>query len=281
MKDVLAAAHECLRRDESFAFATIIESRHDDSAHGSSLGAKLLVTPDGPPIGSLGSVPLDTVVEQELRNAIAAAKGGTWHCGTNGEEAGSELTIFIDVFPRRPHMIIFGAVDFTSALVRVAKTLNFRITVCDARRAFATTARFPEADHVVVDWPDRYLQALTPPLGPTDAVCVLTHDQKFDVPALTVALRTQAGYVGALGSRRTNAERRKRLLSSGVSGDQIERIMAPIGIDIGARSPEETAIAICAEIIALRSGTPVASLRDATGPIHRVNPRGPERPLQC
>ena len=281
MKGVLAAAHDCLRRDESFAFATIVEIRRHDLANGTALGAKLLVTLNGPPIGSLGSVSLDTAVERDLRKALATSQRATWRCGADGESEGDELTLFVDVFPRRPRMIIFGAVDFTRALVKVAKALNYHVTVCDARRTFATIARFPEADHVVVDWPDRYLHALTPPLEPADAVCVLTHDQKFDVPALTEALRTQAGYIGAMGSHRTNAERRKRLLSSGISSDQIEHIMAPIGVDIGARSPEETAISICAEIIALRSGTPVASLRDSMGPIHRVGPNGRNSPYPC
>jgi xanthine dehydrogenase accessory factor len=166
-------------------------------------------------------------------------------------------------------MIIFGAVDFTAALARVAKGLGYRVTVCDARSVFATPARFPMADEVVVDWPDRYLETVGSELGPRDAVCVLTHDPKFDVPAIVGALATKAGYLGAMGSRRTHADRVKRLEQAGVTDEEIARIQAPIGVDIGARTPEETAVSICAEIIALRTGRAgVPSLKDREGPIH-------------
>ena len=276
MRGVLATAHDCLRRGEAFAFATVIGIRAPNPAPGVQLGAKLLVRFSGPTTGSLGSPLLDAVVERRLRSALSASHGGTWHCDVNGSGAVDEITFFIDVYPMRPRMIIFGAVDFTSALVKVAKTLGYLVTVCDARSTFAVRARFPDADHVVVDWPDRYLRSLTVPLEPTDAVCLLTHDQKFDVPALSEALRTRVGYIGAMGSRQTNDVRRKRLELLGVTTDQLERLMAPIGIDIGARSPEETAISICAEIIALRSNTSVTSLRDGTGPIHRRTPLATE-----
>jgi len=165
-------------------------------------------------------------------------------------------------------MIIFGAVDFTSALVKVAKVLGYRVTVCDARAPFATPARFPEADEVAVDWPDRYLAERGADLGRRDAVCVLTHDPKFDVPAILAALATDVGYLGAMGSRRTHAERMIRLEEAGVEATKLHRLMAPIGLDIGARTPEETAVAICAEIITLRTGRGAPSLRDQQGPIH-------------
>jgi xanthine dehydrogenase accessory factor len=167
-------------------------------------------------------------------------------------------------------MLIFGAVDFTAALVRVAKVLGYHVTVCDARPVFATTMRFPEADAVVVDWPHRHLAGVADLLGPQDAICVLTHDHKFDIPAIAAALDTKVGYIGAMGSRKTHRARVELLLSAGVDPGRIQQIMAPIGIDIGARSPEETAVAICAEIISLRTGAVVPSLRDASGPIHRV-----------
>jgi xanthine dehydrogenase accessory factor len=166
-------------------------------------------------------------------------------------------------------MVIFGAVDFTAALARVAKILGYRVTVCDARPVFATHARFPMADEVVVDWPNRYLAKVGPELGPRDAVCVLTHDPKFDVPAIVSALETRVGYLGAMGSRKTHAERLARLQEAGVDAEGAARVMAPIGLDIGARTPEETAVSICAEIIALRTGRTAPSLRDAYGPIHR------------
>jgi len=165
-------------------------------------------------------------------------------------------------------MIIFGAVDFTAALARAAGLLGYHVTVCDAREVFATRARFPMADEVVCDWPDRHLAGVGAALGPRDAICVLTHDAKFDVPAIVAALGTNVGYLGAMGSRRTHADRVERLREAGVEDTGLARVMAPIGLDIGARTPEETAVAICAEIIALRTGRVAPSLRDASGPIH-------------
>jgi xanthine dehydrogenase accessory factor len=168
-------------------------------------------------------------------------------------------------------MLIFGAVDFTAALARVAKDLGYHVTVCDAREVFATRKRFPMADEVVVDWPNRLLERVGPTLGPRDAVCVLTHDAKFDVPAITAALATDVGYLGAMGSRRTHDKRVERLREEGVSEEGLARVRAPIGLDLGARTPEETAIAIVAEVIALRTGRVegLAPLRDTEGPIHR------------
>jgi xanthine dehydrogenase accessory factor len=176
--------------------------------------------------------------------------------------------VFIESFSAPPQMIIFGAVDFTAALARVAKILGYRVVVCDARAVFATPARFPMADEVVNDWPDRYLAKVGDELGRRDAVCVLTHDAKFDVPAIVGALATDVGYLGAMGSRRTHADRVERLEAEGVTDADLERLRAPIGLDIGARTPEETAISICAEIIALRTGQGGRALRDTTGPIH-------------
>jgi len=165
-------------------------------------------------------------------------------------------------------MLIFGAVDFTGALVRVAKILGYHVTVCDAREVFATRQRFPFADEVIVDWPNRLVDSIGPTLGPRDAICVLTHDHKFDVPAIVAALRTRVGYLGAMGSRRTKAERERMLREAGVTDEDLRRVMAPIGLDIGSRTPEETAVSICAEIISMRTGRNPASLRDTDGPIH-------------
>jgi len=150
----------------------------------------------------------------------------------------------------------------------VAKVLGFHVTVCDAREVFATKARFPLADEVVVDWPNRFLAEVGDSLGPRDAVCVLTHDAKFDVPAIVAALGTKVGYLGAMGSRRTTEQRAERLREEGVTDEQLERLLAPIGLDLGARTPEETAVAICAEIIAHRTGRSAPRLRDGDGPIH-------------
>ena len=177
--------------------------------------------------------------------------------------------MFVESFAPPPKMIVFGAVDFTAALVKVARVLGFRVTVCDARPVFATPQRFPDAHEVVCDWPDRFLAgAGAGDLGPRDAVCVLTHDPKFDVPAILAALATRVGYLGAMGSRRTHADRVVRLREAGVDEEGLARLMAPIGLDLGARTPEETAVAICAEIVAHRHGRPVPSLRHGTGGIH-------------
>ena len=172
------------------------------------------------------------------------------------------------MFARPPHMVIFGAVDFTAALARLGKVVGYRVTVCDVRPVFATAARFPMADEVVVDRPERYLEKVGTELGARDAVCVLTHNPQFDVPAIVAALSTKVGYLGVMGSRRTHSDRVAQLVRAGVTAGSLERVMAPIGLDIGARTPEETAVAICAEIIALRTGRPGLSLRDRTGPIH-------------
>ena len=165
-------------------------------------------------------------------------------------------------------MLIFGAVDFTAALVRIAKVLGYRVTVCDARPVFATTQRFPQADSVAVKWPNDLLDEVGGSLGPRDAVCVLTHDNKFDVPAITHALRTDVGYIGVMGSRKTHDNRTMRLREAGVTDTEFERIMSPIGLDIGARTPEETAVSICAEIIALHTGREAPSLKGGEGAIH-------------
>lgn len=261
-----------LRAQDPFALATVteLELPQETSAPAVRLGAKLLVRPGEAPIGSVGGEELDRIV---ARDALAAVERGTTvsrHYGVHGEARRREVTVFVEVFSPPARLVIFGAVDFTAALAHVGRLLGFRVTVCDARPIFATKARFPMADEVVVDWPDRYLEKIADELGPRDAVCVLTHDTKFDVPAVLGALRTNVGYLGAMGSRRTHDERWKRLLEAGADEEALRsRLMSPIGLDIGARTPEETAVAIAAEIIAARSGTALASLRDRSGPIHR------------
>jgi xanthine dehydrogenase accessory factor len=205
------------------------------------------------------------------RDALGELEAGltvTRHYGPHGEARERVVEVFIESFAPAPHLVIFGAVDFTAALVRSGKLLGYRITVCDAREVFATPARFPMADDVVCEWPDRFLARVGPTLGPRDAVCVLTHDAKFDVPAIVSALATDVGYLGAMGSRGTHAKRIERLREAGVDEAGLARVMAPIGLDIGARTPEETAVSICAEIIARRTGHAAPSLRDGDGPIH-------------
>jgi xanthine dehydrogenase accessory factor len=261
-----------LLADRPVALATIVEVA-DEGTDGAerpelTLGAKLLVRPDLSPLGSLGDEALDRVVARDALGALTAGHTSTRHYGRHGEARQREVAVFVEAFAPPPSMVIFGAVDFTAALARVAKLLGYRVTVCDARPVFATRARFPMADEVVVDWPDRHLAKVGQNLSRRDAVCVLTHDPKFDVPALMAALATEAGYVGAMGSRRTHAERVERLREAGATKEDLARVMSPIGLDIGARTPEETAISVAAEIIAQRTGRGAPSLRDAEGPIH-------------
>ena len=180
------------------------------------------------------------------------------------------VRVFVESWAPPPQMWIFGAVDFTAALAKVAKVLGYRVTVCDAREIFATRRRFPMADEVRVTWPGPMFDERGDQLSARDAVCILTHDPKFDVPAVQGALATKVGYIGVMGSRTTHAKRMQRLAEVGViDADDLERLMSPIGLDIGARTPEETAISICAEIIARRTGRVTPSLRDGSGPIHQ------------
>jgi xanthine dehydrogenase accessory factor len=256
--EALAAA---VRTEQPVALASVIA--------GPGAGGKLLVRPDEPPVGSLGDPDLDRVVARDALGELAAGTTAVRHYGEHGEAREAVVAVFVESFAPPPRMLVFGAVDFTAALVKVAKVLGYRVTVCDAREVFATRARFPQADEVVVDWPDRLLGRTGAGLTPRDAVCVLTHDAKFDVPALVAALATDVGYVGAMGSRRTHADRVTRLREAGVDEAGLARIRAPIGLDVGARTPEETAVSICAEIIAQRTGREHARpLRDVEGPIH-------------
>jgi xanthine dehydrogenase accessory factor len=281
--ELFGVLRDCLTTDESVALATVIEVSSDPPVGSPGLGAKVLTQGDGRAFGTLGEANLDHAVIRDLHGALESGLSAEYHYGWEGQTSGTAVTVFIEAFTPPPHMVVFGAVDFTKALVRVARVLGYRVTVCDARPVFATTTRFPDADEVVVDWPDRYLARVGPRLGPNDAVCVLTHDAKFDVPAIVGALATNVGYIGAMGSRRTKADREERLREAGVDEGDLRRIMAPIGLDIGARTPEQTAVAICAEIIAVQSGDhPVPSLRDGTGPIHRTraapSPQAPSVP---
>jgi len=262
-----------LLADEPVALATVT-SVAGEAARRTGIAAKLVVRSDGRCLGTLGDPELDRIA---ARDALAALDRGvivTRHYGPHGEARRSQVAVFVEVFAPPARLVVFGAVDFTRALVEVGKVLGFVVSVCDPRPVFATKARFPLADEVVVEWPDRYMDRIGPELGPRDAVCVLTHDTKFDVPAILSTLRTRAGYLGAMGSRRTHARRWRRLLEAGADESELsERLMSPIGLDIGARTPEETAVAICAEIIAVRTGRAdgvVTPLRRAVGAIHQA-----------
>ena len=250
-----------IRSEQPVALATVVD--------GPGTGSHLLVRPGHEPSGTLGHVDLDRVVARDTLGELESGRTSVRHYGPRGEANESAVSVFVESYAPPPRMLIFGAVDFTAALCRVAKVLGYRVTVCDAREVFATKARFPFADEVVVDWPNRLLDEVGSSLGPRDAVCVLTHDAKFDVPAIVSALKTGVGYIGVMGSRRTHDSRTVRLREAGVDDAGLARLMSPIGLDLGARTPEETAISILAEIIALRTGRRAPQLRDSEGPIHR------------
>jgi xanthine dehydrogenase accessory factor len=234
------------------------------------LGRRLVVHPDADVVGSLGSERADHAVRDDALGLLAAGTNATLTYGPDGERRGEGMRVFVWAFAPKPRMLVFGAIDFAAAVARVGAFLGYHVTVCDARPVFATASRFPEADEVVVDWPHRYLTAEVE-AGRVDTrtvVTVLTHDPKFDVPLLEVALRTDLAYVGAMGSRRTHEDRVARLREAGVSDDELAGLSSPIGLDLGARTPEETAISIAAEIVAGRWGGTGQPLARVEGRIH-------------
>lgn len=219
--------------------------------------------------GTLGNADLDRVIIRDSLGLLASGASARRHYGRSGQARDQEVGVLFEVYSLPPKMVIFGAVDFTAALSRVAKILGYRVTVCDPRPMFATPDRFPMADEVHIDWPNRYLEKISDTITERDAICVLTHDPKFDVPAIIAALRTSAGYIGAMGSRRTHSERTERLIQAGVDVKELSlRVAGPIGLNIGARTPEETAISIVAEIIAKRESKDSRPLGSTEGPIH-------------
>jgi xanthine dehydrogenase accessory factor len=217
--------------------------------------------------GSLGSGKrLDTAVDDDARGMLAQGVTGVRRYGAHGERRGDELEVFVNSFAPPPRMLVFGAIDFAAAVARTGKFLGYHVTVCDARQIFATASRFPDADEVVVDWPHRFLARTE--VDSRTVICVLTHDPKFDIPLLEVALRTPAGYIGAMGSRRTHEDRLSRLREVGLTEDELARLRSPIGLDLGARTPEETAVSIAAELIQLRWGGTGRPLTATDGRIH-------------
>lgn len=228
--------------------------------------------------GSLGSDRADAAVTDDARGLLAAGQSTVLSYGADGQRQESGMEVFVASHAPPPRMMIFGAIDFASALARQGAFLGYHVTVCDARPVFATPARFPAAHEVVVAWPDRYLteQAQAGAIDARTAICVLTHDAKFDVPALQVALRLrEVGYVGVMGSRRTHEDRIDRLREAGLSETELSRLCSPIGLDLGARTPEETAVSIAAEIIAHRWGGGGRPLTDVDGRIHHdLSPEG-------
>src|SRR6478752_4641984 len=252
------------------AVATVVE--HPDPAW---VGRRLVVRPDLPATGSLGSTRADDAVHDDALGLLAAGSNATLTYGPDGERRGEGMRVFVWAFAPKPRMLVFGAIDFAAAVARVGSFLGYHVTVCDARPVFATNSRFPEADEVVVEWPHRFLEKLRD-AGAVDGrtvITVLTHDPKFDIPLLEVALRLpEVAYVGAMGSRRTHEDRLARLREAGVTDAELARLSSPIGLDLGARTPEETAVSIAAEIIALRWGGAGERLAATEGPIHHHHP---------
>jgi xanthine dehydrogenase accessory factor len=235
-----------------------------------AVGARRVIWPGGRSTGSLGSARLDAALDDDARGLLAQGLTGVRRYGADGERLGGELGVFVSSFAPPPRMYVFGAIDFAAAVARAGKFLGYHVTVCDARPVFATRARFPEADEVVVDWPHRFLASAG--VDARTVIAVLTHDPKFDVPALEVALRTPAAYIGAMGSRRTHEERLSRLLDAGLTPRELSRLRSPIGLDLGARTPEETAVSIAAELIQLRWGGSGRALTETGGRIHHETP---------
>ena len=272
---------EAVRAGEPVAVATVIEGP-------GKVGARRVIWPaEGEPhagsrrasgrgraypgvaiaTGTLGSGDrLDQAVDDDARGMLAQGLTGVRHYGADGERRMDELSVFVQSFAPPPRMLVFGAIDFAAAVARIGKFLGYRVTVCDARPVFATTARFPDADEVITDWPHRYLSGVT--TDERTVICVLTHDPKFDVPVLEVALRAPAAYIGAMGSRRTHEDRLDRLREAGMSEAELARLRSPVGLDLGARTPEETAVAIAAELIQLRWGGSGQPLTSTAGRIH-------------
>ena len=259
------------------AIATVVE--HPDEQ---VLGRRLVIRPGGatgndggtagPRVsGSLGTARLTDAVADDALGLLAGGLSETLTYGPDGERRGEGCRVFVSSYAPRPRMLVFGAIDFAAATARVGSFLGYRVTVCDARPVFATATRFPDADEVVTDWPHRYLAAEVD-AGRIDGrtvVCVLTHDPKFDVPVLEQALRLDLAYVGAMGSRRTHDDRLARLVEAGVPEADLARLHSPIGLDLGSRTPEETAVSIAAEIVAARWGGSGESLTATDGRIHR------------
>ncbi|GJP08987.1 XdhC family protein [Mycobacterium marinum] len=265
----LVAVAEDIAAHVPVAVATVIA--HPDPQW---VGRRLVVRtdPSRPTAGSLGSVRADAAVTDDARGLLALGRSEILKYGPDGQRRGEGMEIFVSSFAPRPRMLVFGAIDFAAALARQGSFLGYRVTVCDARAVFATRARFPTADEVVVEWPSRYLTAEVQ-AGAIDertVICVLTHDPKFDVPVLEVALRLpRIGYIGAMGSRQTHDDRMSRLRAAGLTDAELSQLSSPIGLDLGARTPEETAVSIAADIIARRWGGGGRPLAETSGRIHR------------
>lgn len=263
----LPAVAEAVNQGRPVAVATVLSVPDEpEAAHGVQPGAKLVVWPDSAE-GTFGNEGIDAAVTDDARGFLEQGVTGQRRYGPRGERRLEDVTVFVESLAPHPRMLVFGAIDFASAVARIGVLLGYHVTVCDARAVFATPRRFPQAHEVVVEWPHRYLARTR--VDSRTVICVLTHDPKFDVPLLEVALRTDAAYVGAMGSRRTHDDRLARLRERGMTDEELARLHSPIGLDLGARTPEETAVSIAAEIIAGRWGGTGRPLSHTAGQIHR------------
>lgn len=255
-----------MEEHQPVAVATVVS----DPADTGRTGLRRVVWP-GHAEGGLGADGdrLTDALDDDVRGMLAQGSTGVLRYGADGQRRGDELEVFVASFAPAPRMLVFGAIDFAAAVTDLGSYLGYRVTVCDARPVFATARRFPTAEEVVVKWPHVYLEEIAEQIDERTVVCVLTHDPKFDVPVLEEALRTRAGYIGAMGSRRTHEDRLERLREAGVGERALERLHSPIGLDLGARTPEETAVSIAAELIQTRWGGSGKALRETDGPIHR------------
>ncbi|MFJ4708344.1 XdhC family protein [Streptomyces anulatus] len=268
-REGLAAVLDLIAADLPVAEATVVSG----VSGAAETGARLVVRPSdaGPTTGTLGSEGLDAAVTDDARGLLAQGHTGIQWYGAHGQRRMQEVAVFVRTYAPPPRMLVFGAIDHAAATARIGSFLGYRVTVCDARAAFATRERFPVADEVVCAWPHDYLEATE--VDTRTVICVLTHDPKFDVPLLAAALRTPAAYIGVMGSRRTHRDREARLRAAGVDEAHLARLASPVGLDLGARTPEETAVSIAAEIIQHRWGGTGRPLGELSGAIH--HPGGP------
>jgi xanthine dehydrogenase accessory factor len=252
------AALQAHAAGDTAAVATVLDGEH--------AGERLAIIGDQV-VGSLGGPKLlDDNVTREARGLLEEGKTVLRRFGSDGAMLGDERRVHVRAYAPPPKMVIVGAIDFSAAIAPVAAQIGYQVTICDARERFARSSRFTSVAAVRTGWPQDVLRDI--PLGPRDVVLVFTHDPKFDEPALLAALGTDAGYIGALGSRKTTADRAQRLRRAGVGDGEIDRIHAPCGLDIGSRTAEETAISVLAEIISVRARRAAMPLRETNGSIH-------------
>lgn len=242
------------------ALATVTEAEQTGL-----IGRHVLLV-DGVKRGGTGDSGLDAAIVDAAEGLLEHGRNQLVHLGEHGERRMDEVSVFVESFAPAPRMIVFGAIDFAAAVAQIGSFLGYHVTVCDARPVFTTRARFPSVDELVVKWPHEYLRSIE--VDERTVMCVLTHDPKFDIPLLVEALKSPAAYIGVMGNRSTHAKRNAELLDNGVTTEQLARLSSPIGLDLGAHTPEETAVSIAAEIVALRWNGTGRRLRDLDGSIH-------------